>query len=230
MKSGLIIVEGNIGAGKSTFAKTLASSIGGIYVAEPDENTNPYLSDYYKDPARYAFNIQMFLLSRRYRAHLDAQTAVRNRGNKFFVMDRSYYGDVCFANVQHQLGYFDDRDYSTYLSHHADMKVHVEPPVAAIFLNALPEVCKTRISRRMSEKEGRKCESSIELDYLERLGHEIGALQKSMEGKTIIKSLNWNDDKSPSKIKSICDDIAVELKLKTTSVYDFWTGTNGIGA
>lgn len=230
MKSGLIIVEGNIGAGKSTFAKTLAESLGGIYIAEPDETSNPYLADYYADPARYAFNIQMYLLSRRYRAHLDAQTAVRNRGSRFFVMDRSYYGDVCFANVQHQLGYFDDRDYTTYLSHHADMKVHVEPPAAAIFLNADPVVCKARISQRMSEKAGRRCESSIELDYLARLGHEIDALRHSLEGKTLVKSLDWNEDKSPLDIKCRCNEIAVELKVRDASVYDFWTGTNGIGA
>lgn len=229
MNCGLIIVEGNIGAGKSTFAKALADRLGGEYLAEPDEATNPYLADYYKDPARWAFDIQMYLLSKRYRMHQDAQTAILNRKDRFVVMDRSYYGDVCFAQVQKQMGYFSDRDYATYIALHTDMKVHVLPPTLAIFLEATPDVCKERIGKRMSEKEGRKCEAGIDLAYLDALKAEINKLADSMTGKTDVKRLNWNDDKCPFEIKAMCNEIAVELMSKDQSVYDFWTGTNGIG-
>lgn len=229
MNCGLIIVEGNIGAGKSTFSKALAERLNGEYLAEPDEATNPYLADYYKDPARWAFDIQMYLLSKRYRMHQDAQTTILNRKDKFIVMDRSYYGDVCFAQVQKQMGYFSDRDYATYIALHTDMKVHVLPPTLAIFLEATPDVCKERIDKRMSEKEGRKCEAGIDMAYLDALNVEIGKLADSMTGKTVVKRLNWNDDKSPFEIKAVCNEIAVELKVKKHSVYDFWTGTDGIG-
>lgn len=105
MNSGVIIVEGNIGAGKSTFAQHLAKALDGEYLPEPADGTNPYLADYYADPAKWAFEMQMFLLTRRYRAQKYAQGKVRHKGG-FVVLDRSYYGDVCFANVQRQLGYF----------------------------------------------------------------------------------------------------------------------------
>ena len=235
MNGGLIIVEGNIGAGKSTFAKMLAKRLKGEYYAEPNENTNPYLADYYSEFAGkipkqgYAFKMQMHLLSRRYRAQKHAQCKIRDMGRGFVVMDRSYYGDVCFANVQLQIGLFDTRDYETYLCHHADMKVQLEPPVMAIFLETSPETNRARISKRMSENAGRKIESDIDLGYLQKLDREIRKLAQSMDGKTIVKRLEWDDDRSPAQIQEKCNELAVELELKEQSVYDFWTGTDGIG-
>lgn len=227
--SGLIIIEGNIGAGKSTFAKELANALNGEYIPEPDETTNPYLADYYKDPARWAFDIQMFLLSRRFRAQKYAQSLVRHKGG-FVVMDRSYYGDVCFANVQHQLGYFSDRDYHTYLAHHTDMKVSLEPPKALIYLDAAPDVCLKRISKRLKEKTGRECEAGIELDYLERLREEIRHLVYSLSDYTYAHEIKWNDEKTPEEIKQKALNIAKALKANAdNSVYDYWIGKDGIG-
>ena len=229
MNGGVIIVEGNIGAGKSTFAQHLADALGGEYLAEPADGTNPYLADYYADPARWAFEMQMFLLTRRYRAQKYAQGKVRYNGSGFVVMDRSYYGDVCFANVQRQLGYFSERDYTTYLNHHTDMKINLEPPAVAIFLCVDTSVCKERINKRLSEKEGRKCESGITLDYLDRLDCEVRTLADSMRGNTIVKRLPWSKEKTSDEIRNKCQDIALEIKARNQSVYDFWTGTNGIG-
>lgn len=229
MNGGLVIVEGNIGAGKSTFAKHLADALQGEYLPEPDEKTNPYLADYYRDPARWAFDVQMFLLTRRYRAQRYAQSKVRHYGNGFVVLDRSYYGDVCFANVQRQLGYFSQRDYDTYLCHHTDMKAFLEPPAMAIFLDVSVNVCKERINKRLSEKAGRKCESDISLDYLHRLDQEINALADSMEGNTIVKRLPWNNEKTDDRIRHLCEGFALDIKAHKQSVYDFWMGTDGIG-
>lgn len=228
MNGGVIIVEGNICAGKSTFAQYLAKSLDGEYLPEPADGTNPYLEDYYRDPARWAFEMQMFLLTRRYRAQKYAQGKVRHNGG-FVVLDRSYYGDVCFANVQRQLGYFSERDYETYLSHHADMKVNLEPPTMAIFLCVDTIVCKERINRRLSEKEGRKCESGISLDYLNRLDSEIKELADSLNGKTIVRELPWTAERSDNTIERVCEGYALDIRAREQSVYDFWTGINGIG-
>ena len=151
MNAGVIIIEGNIGAGKSTFAQHLANALDGEYLPEPADGSNPYLEDYYKDPSRWAFEMQMFLLTKRYRAQKYAQSKIRHNGG-FVVLDRSYYGDVCFANVQRKMLYFSERDYSTYLSHHSDMKTNLEPPAMAIFLNVSPEICQARIEKRLTEK------------------------------------------------------------------------------
>lgn len=229
MNAGVIIIEGNIGAGKSTFAQHLAKALDGEYLPEPADGSNPYLEDYYKDPSRWAFEMQMFLLTKRYRAQKYAQSKIRHNGG-FVILDRSYYGDVCFANVQRKLLYFSERDYSTYLSHHSDMKATLEPPSLAIFLDVSLEICKNRIEDRLSKKEERKCESGISLDYLSALEDEIGHLAEALRGKTIVKELPWNGCKSDDEIARICENLAFYIKEKSQSVFDFWTGLNGIGA
>lgn len=229
MKGGLIIIEGNIGAGKSTFAKELSRSLNGEYISEPDEGTNPYLFDYYEDPHRWAFEMQMFLLSKRFRAQKYAQNAIRHFGNGFLVMDRSYYGDICFANVQKKFGYFSIRDYETYLMHHTDMKVNLEPPAYSIFLDVSPQVCKNRISKRMTEKAGRSCESNISLDYLSALQDEINELALHMEPNTKVKHLDWSSERSSGEIREIVRSIASEIKFSPDNVYDFTVGLSGIG-
>ena len=229
MKGGIVVVEGNIGAGKSTFSKILAEKLEGVFISEPDEKNNPYLSDYYKDPARWAFDVQIFLLSSRYRAHKYAQSLIRHRGGGFVVMDRSYYGDVCFANVQKTFGYFSERDYKTYMAHHADMKCGLEPPIASIFLDVTPENCKKRISKRMSEKEGRRCEASIDLGYLEALKTEINTLKERMNRNTNVFCLEYNADLSREQIEEKAEEMAESIKGLEGSVYDYWLGTLGTG-
>lgn len=229
MKSGVIIIEGNIGAGKSTLAQILANKLNGEYIPEPNEADNPYLSDYYVDPARWAFNIQMFLLTKRYRAHKYAQTRAQHSGG-FVVMDRSYYGDVCFANVQRQLGYFSQRDYSTYLCHHTDMKFEgLKPPAVALFLDVSPDKCLERINARFRRNSGRECESGISLGYLNALDDEISALSASMAPCTYVKHIPWGIDRSENEIKKQCDALVLEIRAKKQTAYDFWTGANGIG-
>ena len=228
MNAGVIIIEGNIGAGKSTFAQHLANALDGEYLPEPADGSNPYLEDYYKDPSRWAFEMQMFLLTKRYRAQKYAQSKIRHNGG-FVVLDRSYYGDVCFANVQRKMLYFSERDYSTYLSHHSDMKTNLEPPAMAIFLNVSPEICQARIEKRLTEKTGRQCESGITLDYLYSLDDEISHLAEALRGKTIVKEMLWNSGKSDDEIARICEHLALYIKQKNQSVYDFWTGLKGIG-
>ena len=61
-----IAVEGVIGVGKSTLVKALSERMGCVPVYEEFEN-NPFLSDFYKDKNRYAFQTQVFFFLSRYR-------------------------------------------------------------------------------------------------------------------------------------------------------------------
>ena len=81
----------------------------------------------------------------------------------------------------------------------------------------------------MSEKEGRKCESGITIDYLDRLDSEIRTLADSMRGNTLVKELPWTSEKSDDAIARLCEVFALDIKARKQTVYDFWTGTDGIG-
>jgi deoxyadenosine/deoxycytidine kinase len=63
MRPSLVIIEGNISAGKSTLTRDLASALGYRVFLEPT-TTNPYLADFYRDPKQFALKMQIYLLRR----------------------------------------------------------------------------------------------------------------------------------------------------------------------
>ena len=158
-KKHYILIEGGIGLGKTTLAEALGKRIGARVLFEPAEGVNPYLDDYYKDPSAYAFKIQIFLLWRRFRAHSLAQALVM-QGECSVISDRSYYGDRAFARVQHDLGFFDDRDLETYTELHRDMGRSLVMPTCVILLDGDADLAFSRISER-----GRGCEVGMSKDY-----------------------------------------------------------------
>lgn len=158
-KKHYILIEGGIGLGKTTLAKALGERLSAKVLFEPAEGVNPYLDDYYKDPAAYAFKIQVFLLWRRFRAHTLAQALVM-QGECSVISDRSYYGDRAFARVQHDLGFFDDRDLETYTELHRDMGRSLVMPTCVILLDGDVDLAFSRISER-----GRGCEVGMSKEY-----------------------------------------------------------------
>jgi len=196
----VIVVEGIIGAGKSSFSKELASALGEgtLYQQEPDEknNANPYLASFYNDSSRWAYTMQTHLLQMRYKMHLNAQWHSMTTGN-FSVLDRSYFGDTAFANLQLEMGDMTQDEFDTYQSIYHAMTASVLLPTFCIHLNVRPSIAQSRIVARMEKQTGRKCESAIELQYLESLRvHEdnvVNALDK--QGVRVL-SIDWNEDRS----------------------------------
>ena len=197
--SGYIIIEGNIGVGKSTFSKLLADAFielgyKAAYLPEPDEKTNPFLADYYSDPKGNAYKMQMHLLHQRFKATRYAQAAAL-AGKGWYILDRSYYGDVCFANVQCGLGYFAQAECDSYLDAHRNMREFVEPPTAALFLHAKPETCNVRICKR-----ARDCEAGIDLGYLRALQSEIDDLEKTLSSRCPVLPLDWECEQNETEL------------------------------
>ena len=67
-----IAVEGSIGVGKTSLSKILAAKLQCKLILEEFED-NPFLSEFYKDSERYAFQTQLFFLLSRYKQQLDFQ-------------------------------------------------------------------------------------------------------------------------------------------------------------
>ena len=207
-----IIVEGVIGAGKTTFSKELAHAINGEWLREPDEeNGNPYLQLFYNDPKRWAFTMQMHLLNTRYRMHMHAQWYTLQQ-KKNIVLDRSYFGDTAFAKLQIKGGTMTEAEFDTYAMSYQNMTSSVLLPQVCVYLDIEPSVAQDRVNKRMEIQTGRKCEKSIDLSYLENLKVEeeevIENLQKS--GVYIIK-LDWNDEKSATDIKEAAKQVADKI-------------------
>tara|TARA_Y100000310_G_scaffold91693_5_gene89182 strand:+ start:6841 stop:7548 length:708 start_codon:yes stop_codon:yes gene_type:complete len=202
----VIIVEGLIGSGKTTLSRELGAALGtnSLTLFEPDEkeNGNPYLADYYGDPARWSFVLQVHQLQARFRMHLQAQWhAMQGFGHA--VLDRSYFGDTAFARLQVKDGLMTDREFETYSSIYHAMTASVLLPNVCVRVLASPEICNRRVAKRMTEEQGRACESAIELSYLQGLereiDHMVGVLRA--QGVTVL-DVPWDVDRDSAETRA----------------------------
>lgn len=154
-----VVVAGNIGVGKSTLVGLLSQRLGWQPFYEP-EAENPYLADFYQDMRTWAFQSQVFFLSRRLRTHrklIDHPNSA--------IQDRSVYEDAeIFAENLHQQGLMADRDYLSYRDLYQVLIEFLPPPDLVIYLRASVPVLMQRIAHR-----GRGYERDIHPDYLAQL-------------------------------------------------------------
>lgn len=200
MKPGkVIVVCGLIGAGKSVLSRELSTALGEetLHLSEPDEknNRNPYLADYYKDPARWALTMQLHLLGLRYQMHLHAQWHALNTGHNA-VMDSSYWQDTCFARLQLTLGLISEREFNTYAALYYAMTASVLLPNVCLRVLVSSETAARRVKHRMERETGRQCESGIALDYLEGLDRAIDHMVSVLraQGVTVL-DVPWDCDR-----------------------------------
>jgi len=213
----VVIVEGLIGAGKSTFTQELGAALGQdtLILMEPDQqkNANPYLADFYGDKEQWSFTMQVHLLGMRYRMQLAAQWhAMCGRGHA--VCDRSYYGDTCFARMMNRTGEITDREFETYRVIYQAMTASVLLPSACIRLRVDPEVAAERIRGRAAKREGRKSELVIDLGYLQALDEEIDTTVDVLRDQGVrIIEVPWSADRSdPSSRAKVIEDLAAQIQ------------------
>lgn len=158
-----IAITGNIGAGKTTLAELLARHYGWEVLYEAVDG-NPYLSDFYEDMPRWAFNLQIYFLNSRF-AQMRRILDVSRQQQTSVIQDRTIYEDASiFARNLYLLGTLSERDYQTYYGVFENMMSLVRPPDLMIYLRAdLPKL------RRQIRKRGRSFEQSISDDYLSSL-------------------------------------------------------------
>lgn len=157
----LIIVDGVVGSGKTTFMNLLKEELSLPGFEEPVTD-NPLLEKFYHDRKRYSFPLQVFFLNRRFRMLKDAGENLTAS-----VMDRSIYGDVIFAKLLHEGGDMEKDEFDLYQELLVNMLDHIESPKLMIYLKCDVDTAIHRI-----EKRGRDYEQIVERDYWERLNKE----------------------------------------------------------
>lgn len=156
MAKRLILVAGNIGAGKTSLTELLGSRLGWRTAFESVAD-NPYLADFYKDMRAWSFQLQIFFLGHRAQQYLDMAKLPES-----VVLDRSIFEDAhIFARALHHLGNLDERDYLAYRRVFELVVSNLPPPNLLIYLKAPASVLIERIRRR-----GRAIEGGISEEYL----------------------------------------------------------------
>jgi deoxyadenosine/deoxycytidine kinase len=198
-----ISVAGNIGSGKTTLTSLLAKHYGWEAHYEDTED-NPYLNDFYEDMQRWSFNLQIYFLQNRFNKIMEFR---ENR--KEVIMDRTIYEDAyIFAPNLHSMNLMSKRDFDNYLSLFNLNNSLIKAPDLLIYLRSSVPNLVNNIQKR-----GREYETSIRLDYLNRLNERYEAWVSSYkEGKLLIvdvDSNNFNDD--PEHLGEVISKIDAEI-------------------
>ena len=160
MAKHLILVAGNIGAGKTSLTERLAARLGwqAAYESVAD---NPYLADFYRDMRVWSFHLQIFFLGHRAIQHRTLAATPPSA-----IIDRSIYEDgYVFARALYQLGNMTERDYYAYRRLFDLVVGNLPVPALLLYLQASAPTLMHRIRNR-----GRDIEAGITADYLALLG------------------------------------------------------------
>jgi deoxyadenosine/deoxycytidine kinase len=172
-----LAIAGNIGVGKTELTDRLARDLGWYAYYEPVIQ-NPYLDDFYKDMSRWAFHLQIYFLSERFKAQVTIGDAA-----DAFIQDRTIYEDRwIFARTLHQQGDMSKVDYDNYTALFDILAGFLRKPDLILYLKASPETLMERIARR-----GRESEKSITIDYLRRLGSAYDEWIEQAQGQFEVK-------------------------------------------
>jgi deoxyadenosine/deoxycytidine kinase/NTP pyrophosphatase (non-canonical NTP hydrolase) len=148
-----IAIEGVIGVGKTTLARMFQKEIEAQLVLEVFEE-NPFLSSFYTDRARYAFQTQIFFLLSRY--HQQRQLAAIPRP---VISDYMFEKDRLFAQVN-----LAGDELQTYYSVQEALAENIRHPDLVVYLRADTDTLISRITDR-----DRPYERNMEPAYIESL-------------------------------------------------------------
>ncbi|MBN2102782.1 deoxynucleoside kinase [bacterium] len=151
-----IAIEGVIGVGKTSLARLLGEKMNASLLMEQPEE-NPYLDDFYSNPQRYSFQVQLFFLISRYRQllHLPQQDLF----HPYLIADYMFAKDKIFAYMN-----LERRDLILYERVVKLLEQELPKPDLVIYLQSSTERLTTNIKKR-----NRKYERNISTEYIRQL-------------------------------------------------------------
>lgn len=152
-----IAIEGVIGVGKTTLARLLQQRFDADLRLEVFDE-NPFLSDFYGDRARYAFQTQIFFLLSRYHQQNGFAPEILSQG-KNLITDYTFAKDALFARIN-----LSGDELEMYYNVHDALAEKIQLPELIVYLQASTDVLMQRIARR-----DRPYERQMERAYIETL-------------------------------------------------------------
>lgn len=211
----MYIVEGNIGAGKSTFLTLINEHISHINIAlEPLNNWQSQvygqslLANFYQDSPRWAFTMETFAMICRMREHVhEQQQQDPNR-----IMERSVYsGHYCFSLNGYKQGFVSDLEWQLYLQwFNFLIPQKCVAPLGFIYLRTDPDIAYARIKKR-----NRLAEKKLSLAYLKQIHnhHEAflinkeGVLPSIKEVPVLVLDVNKEFENSSTKLHELLEKV-----------------------
>jgi len=154
-----IAIEGVIGVGKTTLARMLQAPFQAEVLLEVFEE-NPFLSDFYSDRERFAFQTQIFFLLSRYHQQQRSVPQVLERGVNLLA-DYTFEKDALFASIN-----LKGDELEMYNRVHAALAEKIPSPDLIVYLRADTDILMQRIAFR-----DRPYERNMDRAYIDALNH-----------------------------------------------------------
>ena len=199
-----VAIEGVIGVGKTTLARLLQSSFDAEILLEVFEE-NPFLSDFYSDRERYAFQTQIFFLLSRYHQQRRTVHEIIATGKNLFA-DYTFAKDALFAQIN-----LKGDELDMYYKVHEALAEKIEKPDLLVYLQATTDTLMQRIAQR-----DRPYERQMERSYINDLNIAYDDFFSKPLDHTpvlIIDSNNLNVVQNPEDLKLIENRIRQSLSL-----------------
>jgi deoxyadenosine/deoxycytidine kinase len=173
-------IDGNIGAGKTTVLRELASR--GFEVTEEDVTAwQPLLTAFYADAERWSFTLQMQILQ-----SLSSKLSSLSSSRRSVFVERDPLACAIFTRNSHRLGLMNDNEYGVFDK--CFPAFNSARPSIRFYIETLPETCLARIKER-----DRESENAISLDYLESIHSEYARTYAGLKDSRVIY-LDGNKD------------------------------------
>jgi len=203
-----VVIEGNIGAGKTTLATRISEEFNARLILEKFAD-NPFLPKFYDDPEKYSFPLELSFLASRYK-QLQEELVPQDLFRAFTVADYYFMKSLVFASST-LMG----DEYNLYRQIFYIIYGSLPKPDIFVYLHLNPEKLLQNI-----EKRGRNYEKSITKEYLQKIQESYFTFFKqNPENKYLIIDINNIDFVSNEKhyIKILdtifCDNYPMGMNL-----------------
>jgi deoxyguanosine kinase len=169
-----IAIEGVIGVGKTTLARLLQPAFQAALLLEVFEE-NPFLSDFYADRERYAFQTQIFFLLSRYHQQRKAVGELLSK-HETLISDYTFEKDALFAHIN-----LSGDELEMYYRVHQALAEKITKPDLILYLRASTDTLMQRISLR-----DRPYERNMERDYIKQLNIAYDAFFTERRQGTVV--------------------------------------------
>lgn len=202
-----LAIEGVIGVGKTTLARLLQPLFSAELLLEVFEE-NPFLSDFYAERARYAFQTQIFFLLSRYHQQRQAVPEALGRGS--LISDYTFAKDALFARLT-----LSGDELSMYQRVHEALAEKIPGPDLLVYLRAETDVLMQRIVTR-----DRPYERNMERAYIDQLNVAYEGFVRAYTAAPVLivdtNAVNFTTD--PAQVEHIAERIRAALGIGTYQV------------
>ena len=169
-----LVIEGNIGSGKTSLTKMLAQTWDARSMLETFEE-NPFLPKFYEQPERFGFALELSFLAERFHQKKSELSQIDLFQPKL-ISDYMFSKSLIFAKIN-----LPEDEFNLYQTLFNIIHEKLPKPDLTVFLHSSAERALENIAKR-----GRSYETSIGLDYLQRINEGYISYFKTLPNEQVL--------------------------------------------